>query len=799
MRNKNKLLLLVCALVLQGCGEPEDRSKEYLASAKSYYEKENYDKAKLELKNALQIDAKLAEAYYYLALVNEKEQNWKEMYGSLSQTIDLNPENHEARLKLVKLYLLSGDIDKAGTEVNSLLVSSPDNPNVIALNGAVLLQQGDTQNALAEAEKALVIDPGHLDSLGLMVGVYLTQQDYASAEKKINEALVKTPDELTLYLLKLRVHTKREDALLVEQDYQEIIKRFPSKLEFSYALAKFYVSTQRNTDAFNLLQSVVAKNNDQLKPKLVLVDFLLQKDIKNAEATLNKFIKENPSEAGLYFKLANLYVLQERESEAKAPLNWVIENSNSDKEKINAKAVLARFAIKEGETSDASGLVEEILSVDKRNYDALLLKARISLINGSHDDAITDLRSILRDYSNSDEAMVLLGQAFLVKESPELAEENFRKALELNPGNFSAVMPVVSRMMKSKDFGRAEALLKNALKIKPDHTGAMQALAQLRLLKKDWVGSQQVVNLIAKQPKGQSFANYLSGKISHGQGLYKEAIEKYKLALVDTPTLSDALKSMIICYEELKQRDKMHAYLDKFMKNNPTLSYLHIYKSQLLGLDKNWSKALDVLNKGAEQWPEVYQFYESIAGIYLKQNEKEKAISTYKLGLDKVPGSMQLGLLLASVYESQSEYLSAIKVYDGIVEKHPKADIAVNNLVSLLIDHSSEKADLERAVELSRRFERSNQPYFLDTYGWALLQNGDMKDAVEIIEQVVSKAPDVAIFNYHLGVAYYKAKNNIEAIRFLKKSLKLGNSQQEKFIEKDIVELLLKKLSAKEK
>ncbi len=796
MRNKNKLLLLACALILQGCGDSSDRSKEYLTSAKSYYETENYDKAKLELKNALQINGKLGEAYYYLALVHEKQQSWKEMYASLSQAIDLNPENHDAKLKLAKLYLLSGDVSKAEIEINSLLITKADNPDVIALNGAVLLKQGDTQAALTEAEKALVIDPSHIDALGLMVGVFLTQEDYANAEKKINDALEKNSDELTLYLLKLRVHLKREDIALVEQDYQEIIKRFPSRLDFSYALAKFYVNIQRNTDAYDLLQDVVEKNGDQLEPKLILVDFLLQKDIKNAEATLNKFIKNNPSEMGLHFKLANLYVLQKKEGEAKKPLRWIVEHSSDNKDKIKAKSILARFAIQEGDNSGALTFVEDILNIDKRNYDALLLKARISLIDGSTDDAITDLRSILRDYSKSDEAMVLLGQAFLIKESPELAEENFRKALELNPGNFSAVMPVVSRMIESQDVGRAEELLKNALKIKPNHTGAMQALAKLRLLKKDWEGSQKVVDLIAAQPKGKSFANYLSGKISHGQGHYEEAISRYKLTLADAPTLSDALKSMIICYEELKQRKKMHTYLDEFIKKNPTLSYPLLYKGQLLSLDKNWSKAINVLNKGAEQWPEVYQFYESIAHIHINQNEKAKAIDVYNLGLKKIPDNMQLGLLLASVYESQVDYDNAIKVYERIVEKHSNADVAVNNLVSLWIDHSSEKIDLERAVELARRFETSKHPYFLDTYGWALLQNGNVKEAVKVIERVISKEPNVAVFNYHLGVAHYKSENISEAIRFLEKALKIEGSQQEQFVEKEVAEVLLKKLSA---
>ena len=471
---------------MQGCGDSSERSLEYLSSAKSYYEKENYDKAKLELKNAIQINNKLSEAYFYLSLVNEKERNWKEMYTHLAQTLKLDSENDKARLKLAKLYLLGGNLDQAALEIKLLSEKKADNPDVIALNGAVLLKRGDTISALAEAKKALAIDSSHIDSVGLAVGVYLAEEDYATAEQQVKQSLENKPNELALHLMKLQIHMKSKNADLVEQDYQEITKQFPEQLDYSFAFAKFYVGTHQDSKALDLLQSVVEKNNDELKPKLVLVDFLLQKNIELAEPAIKKFIEANPDEPDLYFKLANLYILQNRNNEAKEPLKWVVENNGNDRKGIKAKSILAKVAIKEGDNTFASEKIEEILAVDGRNYDALLLKARINMINGSQDEAITDLRGVLRDYAQSDEAMVLLGQAFLMKESPELAVENFRNALAINPGNFYAVLPIVSSMIESEDIGRAEELLQNALKINPNHEGALQALAQVRLLKQDW-------------------------------------------------------------------------------------------------------------------------------------------------------------------------------------------------------------------------------------------------------------------------------------------------------------------------
>jgi Tfp pilus assembly protein PilF len=53
----------------------------------------NLDKARLDDKNALQINDKSSEGRYLLAVVEDKEQNWRGVYGNLCSAIELDP-NH---------------------------------------------------------------------------------------------------------------------------------------------------------------------------------------------------------------------------------------------------------------------------------------------------------------------------------------------------------------------------------------------------------------------------------------------------------------------------------------------------------------------------------------------------------------------------------------------------------------------------------------------------------------------------------------------------------------------------------
>ena len=794
MKISKKILFVAVSLALQGCSDPAERSAEYVESGKTFFEKENFGKAKLEFRNALQIDNKLGDAYYYLALINEKDKDWKAMYGNLTQTISVNPQNKDARIKLGKLYLLSGNAQEAQTEVDWLVNNSIDDPDVITLKGALFLRQGNIPEALEEAKKALAIDPGHLDGVGLLVGVYMAEQNFKAAEDEINKALALKPDELALNLLRLQLHAKSKNDLLLEQDYKNLINLFPDKHDFSYALAKFYLGTKRESEALAVLENLIKQNPTNLKSKLALVEFLMLKDKEKAEITLKQYVAEDSTNSDLYLKLANLYIVQKKQSEAKEALNSVIKLNGDDKNGLIAKNVLGQLALKENDRDTALSLTQQVLTVDSRNYDALILQARINIVNGSYDDAITNLRGVLRDYADSDDAMVLLGQAFIKKNSPELASENFRKAIEINPANFSAVMPVVSQMVKSNDIIRAEELLQNALKVNSNHPGALQALAQVRLLKKDWLGTQKVADIISSKPKGQGFSNYLSGKISQGQNQCEQAVEKYKLALSFSPSLSDALKSIMACNEKLNLRADTYAYLDEFIQKNASVPYPYLFKSALFNLDKQTDKAIAVLNEGISKWPKTYQFYEAKAKIYEITNDKEKAILIYNQGLEVIPDNGNLRMLLAFAYEQQLDFESAIKHYEMTIEKYPNADVAVNNLVSILLDHFPSKDNFERAAKLAQRFESSTQPYYLDSYGWATLNNGSVEEAMNVLKKVATKNPEVAVFQYHFGVAQHKAGYKIGAIESLERALSSKMAVEGKFLEKDKAEVLLKKM-----
>ncbi len=173
-------------------------------------------------------------------------------------------------------------------------------------------------------------------------------------------------------------------------------------------------------------------------------------------------------------------------------------------------------------------------------------------------------------------------------------------------------------------------------------------------------------------------------------------------------------------------------------------------------------------------------------------------ISAYQEGIKNNPKDVELPLLLAGAYESQNDFTSAIEIYEKLLVENPKLEIAINNLASILVDQFTDKEKIDRAVLLSKVFKNSSQPTLKDTYGWALIKQGTIDEGLVVLKEVVTSAPDVPIFKYHLATALYKKGDLAAAKSEIKQAIdqailrKLPDEQKK-------AELLLKELEKSEK
>jgi cytochrome c-type biogenesis protein CcmH/NrfG len=107
-------LFFISAALICGCSSKEEKRR-------SHFDQGEYKSAKLELKNAIQIDPYSVHAYLKLGETSLKLQDAQGAFDAYSKVVELDPENTEAQLKLSAFYMLGKEFEEARKKIDALL------------------------------------------------------------------------------------------------------------------------------------------------------------------------------------------------------------------------------------------------------------------------------------------------------------------------------------------------------------------------------------------------------------------------------------------------------------------------------------------------------------------------------------------------------------------------------------------------------------------------------------------------------------------------------------------------------
>ena len=101
------LLMMAASLVLLSAARKKPRWKGIGKRRKPFYTEGKFNEAIIEYRNVIQIDPKHAQAYYKLGLSYLRVKMFREAFVSLNKSLELNPDNSDARIQIGTLFLLS--------------------------------------------------------------------------------------------------------------------------------------------------------------------------------------------------------------------------------------------------------------------------------------------------------------------------------------------------------------------------------------------------------------------------------------------------------------------------------------------------------------------------------------------------------------------------------------------------------------------------------------------------------------------------------------------------------------------
>src|ERR1700678_671064 len=216
---KHRMLLAalsVACLVIAGCGGAETRKARHLAKGQSFMVEGNFEKARVEFRNALQLVPTDSVARYENGVVDEKLGNPREAAQFYQGGIDVDADNVPARAALGRLYVFGGAPDKAMTTIKPSLDKHPDDASLLTVRAAARVQLKDSEAALQDAERAVQLAPNSEDAVAVLAGIYRAKDEPEKARTVLEGAIKQIPATVDLRLALAQLYASLKQSSQVE-------------------------------------------------------------------------------------------------------------------------------------------------------------------------------------------------------------------------------------------------------------------------------------------------------------------------------------------------------------------------------------------------------------------------------------------------------------------------------------------------------------------------------------------------------------------------------------------------------
>ena len=178
-----------------------------------------------------------------------------EAFSAYHRALQLDPNNHAARLKLGELYLMGGSTDRAREEARVVLAATGPSAAAFELLGTAAAADDDVALAIDSLRHALQLDPARMKAVVMLAQLLSQANRNEEAKEVLERAAVAQPRSSVPYLELGQIAEKdahNEDA---ERAYRKAVE-IEDTVETELQLARFLERSARLEEARKILAAV---------------------------------------------------------------------------------------------------------------------------------------------------------------------------------------------------------------------------------------------------------------------------------------------------------------------------------------------------------------------------------------------------------------------------------------------------------------------------------------------------------------------------------------------------------------
>ena len=625
----------------------------------------------------------------------------------------------------------AGDLATARTLLEEAVSADPDNEQARTMLGLVNMQQGNLGQAEMHLANVVARNPDNVRAQQLLASVRGQMQSPEQTLESLKPALDRPEVDPSLFALAGQLSLQsgnREEALgYLARAAQS---SSPTTPEAQLELASGYLAAGELDRAVEVLEAMPSTEGAPgIQRETLLVAALLRQG-KTSEAIVraDTLAARPPEDTTSHGFAGSIYAAAGQPDRARAEWGRVLEVKPDD---VATRINLARLDIAQGKADRATEQFEKILAKDPTN---LMATVGLAAVAQSRKDV-------------------------------EGAERWIKKAVVDHPDSADVRLVQARFYLGERNFGEAKSAAAEALRLSPKNAAAANTKGVAELGAGDLAGAigsfRQAVEFA---PRGGYHSNLARAYLMDRKP--DEAIRTLDEALKISPRDPATLALAATVALQTAQLERATGYVARLRAAAPEAAATMRLEGDLAMANKRYGDALGYYDKAAAAGSDsALAIARYRAGMAAGAKQPQKPLEDR---LAQVPGDATARVMLAEYHQQRGDEAAAIAGYEKVLETAPGNVVALNNLAGIY----QVKGD-ERALSLAKRaYEAApGSAAVQDTYGWSLVESGDLDRGLELIREASKALKGVPEVQYHLGAALARKGETEEARRILKQVL----------------------------
>ncbi len=533
--------------------------------------------------------------------------------------------------------------------------------------------------------------------------------------------------------------------------------------------------------------------------KSTSLDVFSSKDFSNYFSGIVAFENRNNSEALKFFKSSKFLINKHNSFLKRYIITLVLENkitdaineikNNKDKENIkffDAHLLLILDSLKKNNISKAYDEINNALKfVEKERFNLAILETLKQYVYVFKEKKLLKEK---KDYGN----LSFIAETFQRCYLNDLKTDSyFSNLIEKNEADYSRYLYFyLNFLIEKKKFSEVKNITSDI-----NYINSTLLLSQ----GKSWIENknyEKFQNAFSCQNHNHVISEFmfLISNLYSSQNDYEKSNFYLYLSNFSNPKFIYNLSLIAENYYFNKDYKKSKKILKNFNKQDDFYFWYRKKKeAQIIAKEKNKKDSLKyIVSEFGKIDSPNNKFIFDLANFYKNSKDYDSAIKYYSKIIKNLENDSEIKSDIlyrrGGSYERKGDYFNADKDLLNSLKINPDNAYVLNYLAYSWLERDYKIDEAIKMLETAYK-SKSDDPYIIDSIGWAYYLTNNYEKAEELLKRAVELMPDDPIVNDHYGDILWKLDRKVQARYFWKNVLKMSDVEED-MIKKINIKLL---------